>query len=135
MMVTIAKFNSVNDAFLAKSKLEGSGIEAFIPDENLASLNWLYTGAMGGVRLEVSEEDKDRAIEILDLTYEDSESILCPSCGSSDVKFRMVNPFVALSIILFGFFFPSKSFKIDCMTCEHVFDYKRPKTNKADYEK
>ena len=36
-MKTIATYGKLDDAFLARARLEGSGVNASIPDENMAS--------------------------------------------------------------------------------------------------
>lgn len=64
-MTTVATFFTVDLAQMAKTHLEGSGIPAFIPDEQTVSVQPLYASAIGGVRLMVAEEDAGRAREIL----------------------------------------------------------------------
>ena len=64
--VVIAIFPQVIQAHIAKSRLEADGIEAFIRDENIVALNWLYSNAVGGVKLEVAAEDEKRARAILE---------------------------------------------------------------------
>src|SRR5262249_41621465 len=63
-LVTIATYNDVSDARLAKSKLEAAGILSFLIDENMVSTggNWI---AFGGVKLQVSTEDLPVATELL----------------------------------------------------------------------
>jgi len=49
-------------AQLLKSLLGGSDVEAFIPEELEAQNTW---AAMEGIRLQVAEEDVERAEEVL----------------------------------------------------------------------
>lgn len=64
-MPVIASYTQLEDAHLAVSKLEGSGVSAWLRDEATANLYWFYSNAIGGVKVEVAEEDIDRAREIL----------------------------------------------------------------------
>jgi hypothetical protein len=59
-MKTIATYSRLDEAFLARSRLEGSGVRAFIPEENA---NWHW--GRGDVRLMVEDEDVERAREVL----------------------------------------------------------------------
>ncbi len=64
-MTTIAKFGNIQDADLARSRLESAGIEVFTPDDVGGSM---MLGAMplaSGIRLQVDEKDAARALEIL----------------------------------------------------------------------
>ena len=54
--------DSINEAYFLRSVLEGSGVEAFIPDEYSASYPPIR---IAGVRLLVRMEDVDRARAIL----------------------------------------------------------------------
>ncbi len=64
-LVTIARYSWPYEADLAKAHLQAAGIMAFVTDEFLVNLNWLYSNAVGGVRLQVPEEDADAARELL----------------------------------------------------------------------
>lgn len=61
-MKTLTSFADLMEAQLLRSRLESSGIPAFVRDENMSAL---ATYAMGGVRVEVADEDFDRASQML----------------------------------------------------------------------
>ncbi len=61
-MKTLTSFADLMEAQLLRSRLESSGIPAFVCDENMSSL---AAYAMGGVRVEVADEDFDRATQML----------------------------------------------------------------------
>ncbi|HTX64544.1 MAG TPA: DUF2007 domain-containing protein [Opitutaceae bacterium] len=65
-MRTIAAFTTIEEAYLLKSRLEGSGVAAFVRDEFTVAANPLYSNAIGGVKVEVADDDFDRALEVLD---------------------------------------------------------------------
>jgi hypothetical protein len=60
----VAHFLSASEAAGAVAALQGAGLSPRLRDAQLAGLNWLYTPALGGVRLEVpaSEEGAARAL-------------------------------------------------------------------------
>ncbi|MFI5358153.1 MAG: DUF2007 domain-containing protein [Opitutales bacterium] len=64
-MKTLASFNLPMDAYLLRARLEGSGITAYVRDENLITLDWLYSNAVGGVKVDVMDEDYEKALELL----------------------------------------------------------------------
>lgn len=84
-MVTIRTCYSLPEAQVVQSHLEGSGIEAFLPDEMTVQNNWLWANAIGGVRVQVMEEDAERAVEVLsEPTGEKKEAArTCPHCGTT----------------------------------------------------
>ncbi|MBS0664549.1 MAG: DUF2007 domain-containing protein [Verrucomicrobia bacterium] len=64
-MQTIASFSQPVEAHLLRTRLEAEGIPAYIRDENLVTLDWLYSNAVGGVKVDVADEDYERAVAIL----------------------------------------------------------------------
>ena len=64
-MVTIRTCSLLPEAHLLQSYLGGSGIDSFLPDENTIQLDWLWSNAIGGIRVQVADEDAERAEEIL----------------------------------------------------------------------
>jgi hypothetical protein len=59
-MVTIAVFDSVMEASLARGALEGAGLRALVPEELSARLRGTYFFPAG--RLQVLESDRERAL-------------------------------------------------------------------------
>ena len=59
--VVVATFSFPLDAHIAKANLESVGISSFIADEHTVNMQWLYSDAMGGVRLFVQEKDLEEA--------------------------------------------------------------------------
>jgi hypothetical protein len=60
-MTTIRTCSELEQAELIKSFLAGSGVTAFLPEENSV----LWSNAIGGIRVQVADEDATRAEEIL----------------------------------------------------------------------
>lgn len=55
--VTLKVFQNSIDAHLLKTQLESEGIECFIFDEQMVTMNMLYSNAVGGIKLKIQEED------------------------------------------------------------------------------
>lgn len=64
--VTIFTTFDAWEAHLARHTLERAGIEAFVADEHVVGVNWLYANALGGVKLRVRARDAEEAIRILE---------------------------------------------------------------------
>ena len=61
-MTTVATFTKSEDAHLLRMRLEEAGIEAFTQDQNL---NITCPGLVGGVRVDVADEDVPAARKYL----------------------------------------------------------------------
>ncbi len=128
-MIVIARFEYPHEAQIAKMNLEAAGITAFIADENTINMQWLYSNAMGGVRLFVSPEDIEDAQAILKADF--SEAVLtqlpptkntlkCEQCGSNQlVPYTKGKKPAFLVFILLGFplFFYQHGFL--CQNCHY----------------
>jgi len=122
-LVTVARFSHPEEAHLASSKLESEGIWSFVADEHTVTTNWLWSNAIGGVRLQVRESDATAARKILSLTVSDVQIASgtgrkCPKCGSADIKYELFSlPYVFLSWLLLGFTLPFMKRKWRCSAC------------------
>ena len=64
-LVTVATFNNAFNMHVIKGRLETEGIPAFAKDEHTVTTNPFYGGALGGIKLQVREEDAPDAQRIL----------------------------------------------------------------------
>ena len=64
-MQTIATFSKAEEAHLLRMRLESVGIEAVVLDENMAQLEQPVSDALGGVQVQVAEEDESAARELI----------------------------------------------------------------------
>lgn len=64
-MKTLAAFNKPIDAHMLIARLDGNGIPAYARDEHMVSLDWLASNAIGGVKVDVADEDYAKALEFL----------------------------------------------------------------------
>ena len=65
-MVTIRSFSDVMQAWLAKSSLESAGLECCLVDDNMVRLDWGISIILGGVKLQVTPENAEAALAMLD---------------------------------------------------------------------
>lgn len=129
-MITIAKVSYIHEADLLCMQLEEAGIKAFIPDQNTSSIQPLYSGAIGGIRVQIHEADLDKARELLDESKPHIEGIFhCPKCSSDSVEYENVSKRSAfLSLFLINI--PLTWFKrqCTCKECGHQWKDKPPHT-------
>ena len=110
--VTIAQFRDFPAAGHAQSLLEEAGIPCFLDNQYMVGVNWLYSNAVGGVKLKVLERDVEQARNLLQdfstiAAPQDQpdeahlEPSTCPKCGSSEIITRNYQrKFAALSLLL-----------------------------------
>jgi hypothetical protein len=114
---TIRQYRDQADALLARSVLESAGIPCFLRDENTIRIDWLWSNLMGGMRLQVAEQDVEAAEALLSNPIPESIAIAgepdfnqprCPKCGSLDISPESLTTKVgATSMLLLGFPLPS----------------------------
>ena len=81
--VIVKRFDNSIDAHLFRISLESEGIECFLFDEEIVTLNPLYSNAVGGIKAKVRDEDVERT-RIFLKSIEIQEMPVCPACGSGD---------------------------------------------------
>ncbi len=137
-LVTIATFSYPTEAYIPKTKLESEGIWAFVADADTVTANWLYSNAIGGVKLQVKKDDVDRAVAILnsesdslewleDEITQDEDEVSCPQCNSNNVEYeKYATRLIFLSWLLLTFPIPFLKRKWKCQDCGYTW-----KTEKA----
>jgi hypothetical protein len=64
-LVALRRFRDLPGALVAKGLLDSAGIKCFLSDENTVRLDWLWSNALGGVRLWVREDDLPESAALL----------------------------------------------------------------------
>lgn len=112
MLTTVAIFRDPWQAHLFRTRLEAEGFLAFVQYSHHVDVNWLYSYALGCVRVQVMDGDvgavrdvirridsEQFRAELLEL-FGDLDEPCCPTCGSRDSRIRR-NPFqVAFAILV-----------------------------------
>lgn len=141
-LVTIKSFDTYIPAQILKSRLEAEGVKCFLKDEQSVTMYWFFSNALGGVKLQVFEHDKNFAEKLIEsiendvqdesntpgflddenLDQLDPNNRLCIHCGSKNTrKYDYSKRSAALSILLLGFPLLFRSDKWHCFHCGEDF--------------
>lgn len=111
-VITLWRYRDLPEALFVRAKLQAEGIECFLADENIIRLDWFWSNAFGGIRLQLLEEDAATAMDILSQEIPDAfpfEEIgqeylqpRCPRCNSLDVKFEEYSGITLLLLYVFS---------------------------------
>jgi hypothetical protein len=80
-LVTIRRFRDLPDALLAKSVLESAQIECFLADEVVIRMDWLWSYALGQIKLHVRDAHASSADEVLKASAAPLERFDVPGVG------------------------------------------------------
>ena len=142
-LVTLRSYRDPIDAELGKARLENAGIPAVILDQHLVSIQWLYSNAVGGVKLTVDESDLDAALQVLG---EDRSTDLsnipegqappvdgdhCPVCGSTDVLHSRLQRIAAAASLATGLPLIAWRRRWICASCDHTWMRDASKTSET----
>lgn len=108
---TITSSTYPADIQILKGKLESEGIPVFLRDENTINTDPLISDAIGGVKLQVYTEDKEKAMAIYKqvksyVSYDNGQLATCKNCGKEQLEVVYLRK--SLFHKLFPFFEPKK---------------------------
>jgi len=129
-LITLWRYRDLPEALIARSKLDAEGFDCFLADAEIVRLNWFWSNAFGGVRLQVRLDDGESALAVLaqeipasftaEEVGEEYRQSVCPSCGSLDVGFESVHRGIALAALhFFGLPLPIPMNSWKCEDCGH----------------
>jgi hypothetical protein len=137
MLITIATYNQIYLADLAKARLLDYDVPCVIQDQNMVGMNLFYSNAVGGIKLQVPERFAEIALSILngpgtsgstDEEIEEIDKVYCPDCKSIDVLPKRYNPVLLMlsSILLvvpFGdILFSTSRSAYKCTACGNIWN-------------
>lgn len=64
-LVTIAIFPTAFSAHVIQGRLQADGIECYVQDEHSVQMTPMFSNAIGGIKLQVKEEDVQIAVALL----------------------------------------------------------------------
>jgi hypothetical protein len=124
--IVVQSFSFPYEAQIAKTQLEAAEIPARIENEHTINMDWLYSNALGGVRLLVPENYAEEAKALLaqdfsqELEQQFGASESCPKCGSTDIQPYTEGKRPAyLVFLLLGFPLFSYKHGTKCQKCQH----------------
>lgn len=120
-MRIVATYSTPAEAHVLISRLASAGIDAAIRDEYTVTFNWLISNAIGGVKVEVREEDYAIAREVVASPPVEEGLLRCPYCGSSNTHVRVLNVFGAICMVL-KLPIPMTRAIVDCHACRKTHD-------------
>ena len=109
--IVLRRFRDLPEAMMAQGKLDSAGIECHLADDNTVRMDWMWSNAIGGVKLLVREEDAPEAAHLLDQPIPERLDVpevgeyaqpTCPSCGSLDVSFDELNKTLSYGSVFIG---------------------------------
>lgn len=124
LLATVGTYSFPAEAHIARTKLEAEGIYAVVQDEYTIGMNWLYSGALGGVKVLVPEPELARARRILGEAEPDAAASSrapwgrCPKCGEAEIKYQAQGRLgTLLTYLLLGLplLFPKR--ELCCRSC------------------
>jgi hypothetical protein len=140
-MITVATFSKPEDAHLLRLRLGAGGVDAYVQDENMVQMNWLYSNAIGGVRVQIAETDLEAAREIAAAPpvgkgdaaeVSEEELAVCPGCSSTNTApderpRRLAFLSMIFSMVTFGVAFPFAFLRRrwKCADCGHTWKPER----------
>ena len=138
-MATLVQFKYYTNSHEAnrdKQILKNNGLESFIANEQTIQSDWLLSQALGGIQLQVFDDEKEKAIEIINNFLENEHTSLevehtilnpefdftCPKCGSNHL-YRDENPggLFGVSLLVLGFPLKAPSHLYHCYYCNNEF--------------
>jgi hypothetical protein len=128
-LVVLCRFRDTPNALLAKGFLESSGLQSYLIDETVIRMDWLWSNALGGIKLCVKSEDAEEAAALLKKNIPDTISVegigeieqpVCPQCNSLNISYADMNKRVAYaSLLVLGFPISLKHGRWECQECGH----------------
>lgn len=140
-LVTLRAYDNYVTAHIVKARLESEGIPCYLKDEQTIVMQWVWSNALGGIKLQVAATDKERAEALLQQTEEEAEieketpgfwdedteqldvnNRICVHCGSRNTRKVELNKKPAfISWLLLGFPLLFESKKWHCFHCGEAF--------------
>lgn len=127
-LITVATYSFPYEAEISRATLESNGIMAFVVDAHTINMQWLYSNAMGGVRVQVQRKNFEAARLILNTDYsslvesevenDEAEHKCCQCSGITEPYTKGKKPaFLVFFLLGFPLFFYQHGLK--CKSCGH----------------
>ena len=96
-LVTAMTFSTLWEAEIARSMLDSDGIPTYLKDGYTVNMNWLFSNAIGGVKVQVAEGDLESARAILSTPLivdardetDPGDFIVCPRCRNENIQYHI----------------------------------------------
>jgi len=102
-MKLVGSYSKPEQAHMTRSLLEGNGIAAFVRDDNTVTADWFLSNAIGGVKVEVADDDHDAARSILEAQAPPPNPAVETGAKKGRPANRYMKIFAAAFVVIFGF--------------------------------
>ncbi|WP_291720291.1 putative signal transducing protein [Bernardetia sp.] len=130
-LLTVKIFQNNVDAHLFKARLESEGIDCYLFDENINSMDMIYGVAVGGIKVKVNASDTEKVKKVLAEIEEEQKQqslfVKCPVCESTEYYKNFVSiqgwkAFLAALVAFLTFSYPVYQKSVyKCKECGHEF--------------
>jgi hypothetical protein len=114
---TVAHYYHTPSAHIAAGFLNSHGIFTYVHGVHFANVEWHNIYVLGGIALQVPEQDVAQAITLLN-QQSDKGWETCPACESDNI-WRKRAWLTLLLVFLFGISAPAQTRKRVCLSCRH----------------
>jgi hypothetical protein len=127
--VVVRRYRDLPEAWVMQAMIDSAGIESVLLDENVVRLDWLWSNAIGGVKLQVRARDAEDALGLLSAEKLKEFQVpelglyrlpLCPNCGSIDVAFDSLDRRISYLLFFISLPIPVKVRGWRCYSCGHL---------------
>jgi hypothetical protein len=135
MLATIAAFRDPWEAHMFRLRLEAEDVPAVVAYEFHIGNNWLWSTALGGVRVQVPNDFAEAAFDVKSLCrtgkyrddlieeFGDIDDPHCPHCGSQNYwKRRPISVMIFFAVLLPLGGFPAWGWVCFCRNCGTKFE-------------
>jgi DNA-directed RNA polymerase subunit M/transcription elongation factor TFIIS len=133
--VVLRIYRDMPAAYVDQSILDSAGIRCYLQDSNVVRMDWLWSNALGGIKLIVGELDREDAEKLLSEKTRESftvegvgeyEQERCPRCGSRDVSCDELKKRIAGAGLLLGIPIAMMQRGWNCHACGHLWEVVEP---------
>lgn len=126
VLVTIGSYSTPYEANLVRSELEAFEVDAILVDVYTVSINWLWSNALGGIKVQVPESEANEAQRILEMQPDNEPDeqdlaevvvFICPVCGSANIHYFLDKRGAFLTWLILGIPVIPPISKMACADC------------------
>lgn len=121
-LVIIQTFDNFFNANIQLTRLRAAGVECYLKDEYIVTIDPFLSNAVGGIKLMVRKSQEHTVRKLIrELNAESDHKLMCPQCGSH--KFILVpkrtteNMLTAITTWLFSSYAVSAENVYQCTDC------------------
>ena len=123
-LVILQTFDNFFNANIQLTRLRAAGVECYLKDEYIVTIDPFLSNAVGGIKLMVRKGEEHTIRKLLrEMNAESDNKLLCPQCGSH--KFILVpkrtteNLLTAITTWLFSAYAVSAENVYQCTECSY----------------